>query len=638
MPKDTNTEDPISVAQQELEQFGMPFSNYKEVAKEAIKGLVDAWKDEEAKTNDRRKQRYFDVDIESNKKTGELDKDEVFTPVLLVDSNIKKQQAQQLKYLTKSPRVCVALCNEDTSIDGSVIEKDFTQKARYNGWELPLGKAIDGKDTHAWDTVEILFDADKPGHFAIEHIGHENLLFPTDTKEIQSADFIVRLVDITKRDLIKLVKKNGFDPIQVAEILKSNEKDSENNNKDADAKLKGFKNIRIEKVFFKHDDGFVYVAWSCASICEGWLREPKKLFLGQVELQVNEFTQERSFVQLYETSYPVEPLVYSLSEDECIMRMKGRVDLDQSKAEAATSLLSSALTSFRRSSNLYWSVDGESSGAEVDEAQTDIVLKPNRVFNKKVKQMQLSPVDASVFQAVYMIIGQSQQEAGDTNYAVFSNKSTRKTSAEVKAAGQEQELLSGVGATLLSIALRNTYTRCFNIYRSRVVAGLIKAPQIVIKLLSEYTWTLKPAGDVDVLEREELIKRMKEAWPVYQNTGAKNEYLKKLTKLLFPDDAEKFIKAIDENEVQLKFIMALMPVLQALIIDPATGQIKQEYGAESQRLQQLIQQGMEIIKQGQATLINNGTATPPMPADSEQLPQSADDSNILELPSVSQVA
>lgn len=621
MPQPTDTKDQAESllnAESELAEFSKPFSDYKDVARDAIEGLINSWKEETTKTDNRRKMRYFDTDIDAAKNQGDLDKDEVFTPVLLTDSNIKKQQAQQIEYLTKSPRACIMHCNEDSSIVGSIVEKDFTQKARYNGWELPISKCIDGKESHAWDTVEVVFDPDKPGHFGIEHNGHEQLLFPPDTKEIQAADFIIKLVDITKRDLIKLVRKNNFDPIQVAKILNDQRGDVK---QDGEAKLKGFKNIRIEKVFFKHDDGFVYVGWSCQKLCDDWLRIPKKLFLGQVEQQVNQYTQEVTYIQLYETSYPIEPMIYSISEDECIMRMKGRIDLDQPKAEAATSLLSSALTSFRRSANLYWTRDGENNGSDLDEAQTDQVLKPNRVYNSKLKQWQLQPVGAEVFQAVYTIIGQSQQEAGDMNYAVFSNKSTRKTSAEVKSAGKEQELLSGIGATLLSIALRNIYTRCFNIYKSRIIAGLIQANPTVVDLLTKYTWTLRPAGDVDVIERSEEIKRMQEAWPVYQNTGAKNEFLKKMTRLLFPDDAEKFITAIDENEQQLKYLMALMPILQSLIIDPSTGSIKAEYANEAPRLQSLVQQGLQIIEAGKQAMM--GTNTPPMPASSEELPQAA---------------
>jgi len=236
---------------------------------------------------------------------------------------------------------------------------------------VPLLKWIDGSETHAWDTLEILFDEDKPGNFDIEHCEHDKLLYPEDTKHLQKADFLVRIVEVTPKDLSRLVKHNGFNAVEVNKIL------CDNNSGNLDATngepaTRKYENKRIEKVFFKHDDGFVYVGWSCANICDTWLRTPRKLFLGQVEKNPN-FRAElpidavnTPYIQLYETSYPFEILPYSISENECIMQMKGRVDLDSSKQEAATSLLSTALTSFRRSANLYWAADGENDGTDWD--------------------------------------------------------------------------------------------------------------------------------------------------------------------------------------------------------------------------------------------------------------------------------
>jgi len=624
-----------------LSDYSKPFTDYKDVAREAIKGLISSWKQEQRLTEERRRTRYADIDIEGEKDYGSLDKDEIFTPLYLIDSNIKKEQAKKLAYLTKSPRSVILSCIDDASVDGTPIEKDFTTKARYNEWELDFAKWIDGSDSHAWDTVEVIFDVNKPGHFAVEHIGHENLLFPADSKHIQKADFLVRIIELTPRDLAKLVKEGDFSPEEVNTILgseKTTSQDGDSNSKNT-PELTKFTNRKLEKVFFKHDDGFVYVAWSCAEVCESnWVRKPRKLFLGQIELNPN-YNQldpmSQQYIQLFETSYPVEPLVYSISENECIMQMKGRIDFDTPKQEAATSLLSSALTSFRRSTNQYWvPADGTNDGTAWDESQTDIALIPNRVFQKPLKQLQLTHVDTSVFQAVYMIIGQSQQEAGDTNFAVFSNKSTRKTSAEVKLADKTDSLLSSTGATLLSIGTRNVYTRCFNIYRSRVIAGLIKANDNVVELLRAHIWALKPAGDTDVIERQEKISRMESAWPVYENTPARNEFLKLLTKLLFPDEAPQILKAMEEGEMQLKFIAGMMTVLKSLLIDPTTNQLKQEFVSEGPRLIQMLQQGQQILAQN----MSNGNVTPAQPTNNGVNMPQEDVSNVINIPQMQEVS
>jgi hypothetical protein len=63
-------------------------------------------------------------------------------------------------------------------------------------------------------------------------------------------------------------------------------------------------------------------------------------------------------------------------------------------------------------------------------------------------------------------------------------------------------------------------------------------------------WIVKPAGDVDVVEREKLIETMQQSWPVYQATGAAIPFLVDLTEKLFPDSAPKYIKAIQQQVQQ----------------------------------------------------------------------------------------
>jgi hypothetical protein len=103
MPEDQSTS--------QLDQLNIPFSDYKKVARDAIKSLVETWNAEQLRTEERRKTRYNDIDIEGEKDSGTLDKDEIFTPIFLIDSNIKKEQAKKAAYLTKSPRAVILSCN-----------------------------------------------------------------------------------------------------------------------------------------------------------------------------------------------------------------------------------------------------------------------------------------------------------------------------------------------------------------------------------------------------------------------------------------------------------------------------------------------------------------------------------------------
>src|SRR5690606_20698352 len=109
--------------------------------------------------------------------------------------------------------------------------------------------------------------------------------------------------------------------------------------------------------------------------------------------------------------------------------------------------------------------------------------------------------------------------------------------------------------------LRNIYTRCFDIYSSRTIAGLIPTTQEVLALLSQFSFTLKPSGDQDVIERQQKIALMQQSWQVYQNTPAAKRFLINLTKLLFPEDAQQYIEAFEQDDAKDQFIIGIIDTL-----------------------------------------------------------------------------
>ena len=604
-----------------LADYDVEFFDH-ETTKKAVQDLESTWKKECEVTEERRTKRYLEIDAELERQKGNLDADECWSPMRVINTNIMREQPKYAAYLTKSSRMAIFSCNEDPSVDSAVLEKDYTVKSRYKGWEQAYLKLIDGTETHGWDAIEVVYDESKPGHFSREHIGHENFWYPPDTlNTIQVADYCLRIVTYTPKDVLGFVKNNGWNLDQVM-ILLGKLKESKQNQKS-----KAGVHIKVQKVFFKNpNDGLVYVGWMNFEYCDKWLREPKPLYLGRVVKNPSDGVSMEPFSKVYETEYPIELFSYMISENERIMDQKGRVFFDEDKQEIATSLMTSFTTGVRRSSANYWARDGQANSMDsMDSAQTDVRLLPNKVFNQNVKQYQLMAPGPVVPATVNMILGQAQMESGDVNYAVQSNKSTRKTAAEVNLAKNENDLLSGVQVTLLSITIRNTEDRCFSIYSSRVKAGLIETQPKVLELLTKYTWTLKPSGDTDVIERNQKIQIMQEAWPVYQSTGASKVFLRKLTELLFPDEASQYIEAMQQEDDKLKLIQAIENVIKIFITDP---NVKQKFtlsnGMPDPEILPYLQKFLELSNMGQQIIANeaqmaakqSGKPSPSMPQSS----------------------
>ena len=569
-------------------------------ARTKLRNLVGIHTEKLKEAEERRRKRYIDIDTEEERAKKNLESDEYFIPLRVIDTNVRREQAKYIAYLLQAPRDVIVKTLEKPEFDCSIVEEDFTERVRYDDWEVPILEWIDGSQTHGVDFIEVLFDINFPGHFFCQSIGYENLLFPLDAKgTIQNCSFIVRIMEFTREDLADLVLTKGFSSDKIDQILGKSSSTS-------DAQSEENSLIKIEKVFFK-EEGIVKIAWSCVETVDGWLKAPEPFFNGRVEMSqpsidpVTGQMVQGQIAQITETMYPCFMLPYIVSENKRIYKIKGRVFLDELVQEAASALSSSAITAYKRASGLYFSSENPS-GNSLDEAQTEVKLRQGAIFDAQIKSFNLPYPDSSIFNAVNTIIGNNQQETSQINFAAMNRQDSRKTATEVSASQQEGTLLSGVQVALFSIAYRKFRTACFLIYYSRAKAGLIKVkPEILNIFVSGLTLKLRPAGDVDVIERQKKLQAMMQAWPVYQNTPAANVFLVKLTELLFPDEAPDYVAALQSGDVKSKLLTACSEILTGLVDTYSTDKdpSNDQQIAQLTQLIQAIQQVMQPETQSQ---------------------------------------
>ena len=336
---------------------------------------------------------------------------------------------------------------------------------------------------------------------------------------------------------------------------------------------------KILKVMFRVK-GVVQVGWACPHICDGWLRSPRPLFLGRRKInqkaakvapiiskippmmqsiaipaikKLNPDLTDKHIDQIknglppsdeeYETEYPYFLYPYLISENDTIANLKGRIFLDQDTQNAASSLLSATLTQARRAAGLYFSKDTTDPNDDFL-LQKNVYFKTGALINGKIKEMKLDAPDPQMFTAIQLLVSSNQQETSQVNFAETNKQAdSRKTATAIKAATQQASQLSGVQVTLFSVALKEQFTYECDIIKSRVITGLIKVNPIVAPLYAR-SWTVKPSGDVDVIEKQQLIQAMMTAWPVIQNTGAAIPFLTDLLEKEFPDSAAKYVAAM----------------------------------------------------------------------------------------------
>ena len=528
--------------------------------KDKLKELKSVLDDLQSKNEASRKLRFAEVDIEAERESGRLQPDELYVPTHIINTNITREQSAYVQYITQSPRAVICRDSLDSAFDLSRLEVDLTSKLRYDGWQLPLFAAIDGMQQDGYNVVEVVFDKNNPGKVGVEHFSQGEFAFTSDTRDIQAVEMTARTYYFTKTRLLALCGdgsdlESDFSKEQVDKII---DKDPDSRpTESSDAKDKSL--YRVYKFMFRIS-GVVHVAWGVPDTCDDWVRIPVPLFIGRMKQSVQPqqaispllnpqaVQQQPTFERAYETQYPYILFPYLISENDCISDLKGRVFLDQDLQEAVSSLLSSTITQARRAAGLYFS-------KEVDDPNDDLLLQKNIFFksgcliNSKVKELKLSPPDPAMFSSIQMLVQANQNETSQTNFAAMNRKDSRKTATELKLSEQAQQVLSTVQVVLFSIALTQMYRLMVAVTKSRILANLIVVDQTLLPLYQR-EFIVKPSGDTDVIEKQELIKKMMDAWQVVEKTPFAQVFLMDLLSLSFPDRIAKYQKILDDATAQ----------------------------------------------------------------------------------------
>lgn len=528
-----------------------------------VKRLNAEWQKDISKTNENRALRYVTADVADMRRAQLLKEDEIYIPIRIVNDNITKEAAQYISYLTTSRNAAIFKPQAELppEFNPAIIQERFTDYVRYPAWELAFFRVLDGAQLHGWDSVEIEYDKNKPGKFAITHIAHENLWFAKDIENIQSAPILVRNVYLSKSELQQFL---NVDPEQVEKVFENTEQTQQK------SALKC-----IQKVFYKRDN-VVYVCWLDHKTSTDFIRKPQPLFLGKMQapkpvnpaiialsaMSNGQQPQQPQPTPIYEEQYPIEPLAYIISENGKLAETKGRAFLDEYVQEACSSLISSIVNSWHRASKVFAAPSQPTGAAEPE--LTDTKLVAGGVYNMPIEFFHMPYPDISGLELIQGLVTQNKQETSQVNFAVTNREDSRKTAKEISAVQSEAALLSGVQVTLFSIFLRNVYTRCWSIAQSQLEQKILVDP-LLDDMYIKMPYELASAGDTEVIKREELINKMQQSWPVYQATPAASAYLEDLTALLFPQNAKKYIDAIRAGDVKAQTIASMGKILLTLL-------------------------------------------------------------------------
>lgn len=586
---------------------------------EKARALIQSWKQEQDDTDRRRRQRKIEVSLEALRQQGRLKVDETLLGIRVIDENIRKEQPLFMNYLTGARRAAV-FKNKETSIeDIERLESEVTDGLRYKGWINPYFSVTDGAQLHGWDSVEVVYDEKKPLQVSLEHIGHDDLLFPLDCLDIQSCAFILRRYHMSPMTLANMVADFAFDAKQVNTLVEEANKQGMNVPK----------NICVYKIQFKINR-IVYVAWMEPNKGTDWLKKPAPIFVGRRKLTqkivpkkqtiVDPATGLPSVIEVPETIeewenqaesiYFVSILRYSQTEEKAITEQKGHAFYDLPYQEAATALASLFVNGSVRASNIFASWE-KGSGTGSMPKKMDLDLEHGCVYSEPISFWNPPYPDPSLLRGLQFLDVRKQQESGNLAAAVVNRDDSRKTAQEIATAKEETNKLGSVQLVLYSDFVGDVLALEWYIIQNLALQGNIKLLQKPmpdamgmetlqndVEVLSRQFEVL-PSGDTDVIKRAERIQQRMMLLPVVGHMQeVVSEIIKDLLREILPEDSARYLKVLESSLMFNKdaMITALSGMLEQAVTDER-GQIKPEFAQFAPQLQQMKQ----VIMQQQAT-------------------------------------
>lgn len=552
------------------------FFRYSEI-KTRLSQLVQTFDAQEGKESKlRRDLRNVDIDVKRLQEEGKLAKDNTFIPIRTIETNIAREKPPFIQYIKQPQRIMIFTpATPPYNDDCRDLDREFTKGLQYTGWELPHIKVFDGAQVHGWDWNEVEWNDAYPLQVCIEHIGHDKLIFDLeDTLDIQFAECVIRKYSVSIAQIKTFVTKYHFDPVQVNKLIESMKGVNEDKNK------------VIFKMYFKADS-IVNVSWFCLDNgVDDYLLQPKPHFIG-IKNKVTKMVQQmvptpvtlpsgevvttdvptdvptESWEDAPLTMYPIFPDYYTITEAPKIRDKKGRAFLDEHIQQAQTALATNYVNSANRASKVYGSpTTADDSGN--NPKNLNVELTRDCILDKPFEFWSFPYPDQQMLEALQTFSTINQEQTGQVNYAVINRQDSRKTAKEIQSSENQAANLTSVQVVLFSIYWRTIYTFVWKIVQSLALQGTIKFLQIpdptqqqmpgtpptfvndIAKISREYD--LRPAGDVDFIQRTMLIQQMKSDWPVVMGIPGLNMiFLAELMRLEYPDKGESYAEIIMQS-------------------------------------------------------------------------------------------
>jgi hypothetical protein len=555
MPTSNGTPDISPVATDPTQQGPLNF----QVIKLRIDAQINNFDKEKSAVAARRKIRLKDETRGELIAQKALQENEHFIPRRVVDQNVSNDVPAYSTYVEQSP-VLMNFTDIDNPNVAPVreLEDYFTRVGRYAGWNITWIELADCISLHGGGVVELTLDPidtvePTPVGLRLNYVERDRFVIPTETRKTpQALEMVLKRLEYYPWQLEECAEKGIFAKEQVTQIL---------------ATYKDVDRDNPREIFqgYIRSKGIIHVFYY-APMCSNWLRTPEPLNLGKL-------TPEGKAAPI--TRFPFFWCQYALTEDTRLLNIKGRGSKDVADQDAMTHLWTAFVNGTILASQVSGSMVNDPLKPEAPESQK---FKAGSILGREVNFNQAQYPPADIVQTAQQLMVVNQASAGQIDYAANNRVDSRKTAAEIKSATGQRALLSSTKLIPFSVCLREAYTMFWEILQSRILfgAGIVKCPPDVQQLAAA-RYQLTPAGDTEVIKREETLLNLQAFYPLVAATPLGPKVLARIMEMMFPREARTWAPLLETPDptqltVTLLEILKNLPPEAIAALDPQTQQ------------------------------------------------------------------
>lgn len=621
-------------------------------AKPRLDAIINGWGVYKEAAKARRTERYIDLDIKKMRAEGKLKPNETMIPQRIIDSNIERAKADAMAFLNSSHRLAYFRCVEDPLQDTRQIETDVTKGCTYEGWYDAFDSHYDGAALHGWDFIEVVYDESKPLRVAFEHVGFDKLMFNTRVKDIQNSPIVIREYDdITSSTLETFVDDFGFSPSIVGTLLsKYTDKLKDDHTYTIYRIYFKIKQCVYVAWYSKEAEANDWLKPPQKYYCGIREKSPVSSMpfsIGAEAMQLgssltaaktpldktsgvapSEGTLETSNIPSLIPQAPIDPFVnaevdiYPIfiwklknDEQETIVDHKGRAFLDGPQQEAVTAVTSGYVNRIIKASGVYVCPAKENDDTTNTRLE-EIELESDTILPAPVQFFEYPMPDPGVLQALQYLDASNSRQTGKIATSVSNRKDARKTAEELSQAKQEEQKITSTSLATYSEFLRQLFSFAWKIIQSQAIEGTIKicqkqiippAPQVLpgmvppptpepiwqndIETLSKI-YDVRPAGEVDVVQRNQKLQEFQQDWPVLGQTSVGPALLEDYIRLRYPLQADRYIEILKAGNPAKQIVQSLLTVLQGSL---QPEEVKALGPQGQQQLMQVVSQAQQFL-------------------------------------------